>query len=417
MSDNIKVIVNRPDLVAIADAVRNKTGLTKEMTIDEIANRIDRINVSGDVTTAIIEPLEIATNGTYTANNGVDGYSPITVNVQPSLQSKTITPTTSKQTITADSSYDGLSSVTVNAMSTATQATPSITVSSSGLITASATQTAGYVSAGTKSATKQLTTQAAKTITPTKSSQTAVSSGVYTTGAITVGAIPSEYIVPSGSLSITENGTHDVTSHASVSVNVTGGTSGGIIVEGIPEGYAKVDYIQFSGSQSFDSKIVCNQDTKIVVRYTRDTTAAQYLYGVVNSDNTASITAYLSSGGSWRFGAKSTSITVAADENIIRTAIITKTGVVRESATSTYSGVTSFTTPDTLAIGGCRYSSGSIGSGFAGKLLGFEIWQDNTLVFKIVPVVNAEGVYRFWDSVSEEFFDAMQGTTFVGGNF
>lgn len=66
------------------------------------------------------------------------------------------------------------------------QATPSISVSSAGLITASATQTVGYVAAGTKSATKQLTTQAAKTITPGTSNQTAIASGVYTTGAITV---------------------------------------------------------------------------------------------------------------------------------------------------------------------------------------------------------------------------------------
>lgn len=75
----------------------------------------------------------------------------------------------------------------------APQATPTITVSSSGLITASATQSAGYIIAGTETATKQLTTQAAKTITPTTSSQTAVASGRYTTGAITVAAIPSNY--------------------------------------------------------------------------------------------------------------------------------------------------------------------------------------------------------------------------------
>lgn len=71
-------------------------------------------------------------------------------------------------------------------MSTATQATPSISVNSSGLITASATQSAGYVASGTKSATKQLTIQAAKTVTPTTSEQTAVVSGVYTTGAVKV---------------------------------------------------------------------------------------------------------------------------------------------------------------------------------------------------------------------------------------
>ena len=89
---------------------------------------------------------------------------------------------------------------TVNALPDAPafveQATPTITVSSSGLITASATQSAGLVSAGTKSITKQLTTQAAKTVTPSTSSQTAVASGRYTTGAVTVAAIPSTYVKP-----------------------------------------------------------------------------------------------------------------------------------------------------------------------------------------------------------------------------
>lgn len=44
-------------------------------------------------------------------------------------------------------------------VATATQATPAITVDANGLITASATQSAGYVASGTKSATKQLTVE------------------------------------------------------------------------------------------------------------------------------------------------------------------------------------------------------------------------------------------------------------------
>lgn len=71
-------------------------------------------------------------------------------------------------------------------VATATQATPSISVSTAGLITASSTQSAGYVEAGTKSATRQLTTQAGKTVTPSTSTQTAVSSGRYTTGTVYV---------------------------------------------------------------------------------------------------------------------------------------------------------------------------------------------------------------------------------------
>lgn len=66
------------------------------------------------------------------------------------------------------------------------QATPSISVSSGGLITASAVQAGGIVADGTMSATQQLTTQGAKTVTPSTSTQTAVASGRYTTGAVQV---------------------------------------------------------------------------------------------------------------------------------------------------------------------------------------------------------------------------------------
>ena len=61
------------------------------------------------------------------------------------------------------------------------------------------------------------------TITPGASSQVAASAGVYTTGNLIVEAIPPAYVIPSGTLNVSSNGTVDCGSYASVSVNVSGG--------------------------------------------------------------------------------------------------------------------------------------------------------------------------------------------------
>lgn len=96
----------------------------------------------------------------------------------------------------------------IGTLSDVTQAAPAITVDAAGKITASATQAAGVVAAGTKSATKQLPVQAVKTVTPSASAQTAVAKGVFTTGIITVAAVYAVISVtyPSGSTCTCTNG-------------------------------------------------------------------------------------------------------------------------------------------------------------------------------------------------------------------
>lgn len=60
-----------------------------------------------------------------------------------------------------------------------------------------------------------------KAVTPTKDVQTVTSDPEYDgLNVVTVNEIPNEYIIPSGTKNITENGTHDVKDYASVSVEV-----------------------------------------------------------------------------------------------------------------------------------------------------------------------------------------------------
>ena len=106
-------------------------------------------------------------------------------------------------------------------VATTTVASPSVSVNSTtGLVTATQNQDAGYVSADTTTGTLQLSTQAAKTVTPGSSQQTAVAAGKYTTGAVTVAA------VSASSPTFTSNGTYTPETgeyYESVTVNVSGG--------------------------------------------------------------------------------------------------------------------------------------------------------------------------------------------------
>ena len=97
------------------------------------------------------------------------------------------------------------------------------TLTLSKTISATPTVNAGYIGSGTArnasiSLTASVPTQGATTITPSSSSQTAVSAGTYCTDDITVDAIPGGYIIPTGDIAITSSGTTDVSSYATAKV-------------------------------------------------------------------------------------------------------------------------------------------------------------------------------------------------------
>ena len=232
-------LIQEETLIAIGDETRELAGITDSLSpsaiITNLGNANDTVDNLGSLVTQIIDALEgkAAGNGSggvelpELTNEGtsadllsgkqlISSEGTIVTGTIPTKTSSDLT--ASGATVTVPSGY--YNSQVTKSVDTANQATPSVSIDANGKITASVTQTAGYVSAGTKSGTKQLITQASKTITPSTSSQTAVASGVYTTGTVTVAAIPSTYVQPSGTKTITTNGTHDVKSYACVSVNV-----------------------------------------------------------------------------------------------------------------------------------------------------------------------------------------------------
>lgn len=220
---------------------------------------------------------------------------------------------------------------------------------------------------------------------------------------------------------ITENGTVEiipdeghVLSKAIVNVNVE--SSGGGVTE-FPDGYRRADYIQFNGKQFIDTGIIGNQNTQINVSFTWENSTQRHLFGCTSSDNTASITSYMN--GSWRFGNKSASKNFSLKEpRLPYTALVNNTRISTITSNSTISGVNDFETVGTLLLGGARDSDGSLPSvGIVGKVFYFNLWQGEDIVRKLVPVVSVEGVYRFFDLISKEFFDSITDTPLDGGIF
>lgn len=69
-------------LTAIGDAVRQKSGTTEKMTLDQMATAVNNLEIHSAPN---VEEISIDKNGTYTPNEGVDGFNKVIVNVPVDL--------------------------------------------------------------------------------------------------------------------------------------------------------------------------------------------------------------------------------------------------------------------------------------------------------------------------------------------
>ena len=234
-----KVLVTQSKLDTLAEVIGGKSNTNVPLTLDEMITAADSITSGGGITptgninitsagvtdvtnyaTATVPQGQIGISwaGGYRTVSGVrkweayayagvdegDGFgtsgyisNPTIVNQTNTYNAiptgTTVTPSTSAQTI-GGANYMMEGAVTVSAMPTGTAGTPTATKGAvnnhSISVTPSVTNTTGYITGGTKTGT-----------------------------AVSVSA--SELV--SGTLSITQNGTADVTNYASVDVSVSGG--------------------------------------------------------------------------------------------------------------------------------------------------------------------------------------------------
>lgn len=206
-------------------------------------------------------PSETAQSATVTADSGYDGLSSVDVSVGAisstyvgsGITRRSSTDlTASGATVTVPAGYYSAQASKAVASGSATvdssiTTTPSVSVDENGLVTAKLSGgvgakpvvTEGYITAGTTgtitytgSKTLQLDTQAATTITPSTSAQTAVEAGKYTTGAVTVAAMPSGTAgTPTATKGTVSNHSVSVTPSVTNSTGyITGGTKSGTAV-------------------------------------------------------------------------------------------------------------------------------------------------------------------------------------------
>lgn len=164
-----------------------------------------------------------------------------------------------------------------------------------------------------------------------------------------------------------------------------------------------LEYIQFNKDMVFDTGIICTEATKIETKITREDSNAAYFYGARNSANTASVTAYMSSSGAWRFGNTYKNFTLTTNKEY--TVVVDKSGITMNGTKNSYvATVKAFTANASLIIGSSRSTAGALASAqFIGKVFYFRMYSGDTLLIDWVPAQRSDGVYGFWDNVSNIF--------------
>lgn len=180
-------------------------------------------------------------------------------------------------------------------------------------------------------------------------------------------------------------------------------TAGGEAMTG--DDYEYIPYVTFNKNKLYDLGIVKSTYQLEVMFARSEKSATPYLYGCVTSPHTASVTAYMSSGGSWRFGSSYKGLNT--NDTLIHRTIISNGKTEFDFTSGTFTKST-FTTPDTVVLGGYRAASGSLTKNYQGKVYYFRITEGSDVILDWLPCRRkSDGVEGFWDCVTQSFVEPM----------
>ena len=170
--------------------------------------------------------------------------------------------------------------------------------------------------------------------------------------------------------------------------------------------YEPIDYVTFNADKLFDAGIIESTYNIEVLFERTETSGTPYLYGIVTSPHTASVTAYLTSSGSWRWGSTYRGFTTNTTK--MYKVEISNGTFVGDFTSVAFSKSSAFTTPDTLIVGGYRGSSGGTYKQYKGYLYYFRIKDGSTYIADWHPCRRkSDGVEGFWDCVSQTFIEPL----------
>lgn len=170
------------------------------------------------------------------------------------------------------------------------------------------------------------------------------------------------------------------------------------------EGYEAIPHVTFKKDRLYDLGIVNNTYTIEVMFARSEKSTTPYLYGCVTSPHTASVSAYLSSGGAWRFGTSYKGL--STNNTFINRVIISNGKTEFNFAAGTFTKST-FTTPDTVVLGGYRAASGSLNKNYQGKVYYIRITGDEPVIDYLPCKRLSDEVEGFWNCVTQTFVEPM----------